>query len=115
MTARKLETLISASQPTFSEEEFSIPLDMSDLISICREYSKLGSHIQNQVENILEVGVAESINSGILKQQSLPHIKNFLKMIYNNPYFGEAGWQAKECYFLIDDFLSQNTIQVTLN
>ena len=115
MTARKLETLISASQSTFSEDEFSIPLDLSDIINICQEYNKLGYNIQNQIENILEVGVIESINSGILKQQSLPHIKDFLKAVCNNPYFGDCCSQSIELIELIDDFLSQDITTSNLN
>ena len=50
MTAHKLDNLDSA---VSHDEEYSIPLDISDIISICREYNKLGWQIQNQVENIL--------------------------------------------------------------
>jgi hypothetical protein len=90
------------------DEEFSIPLDISDIINICREFNKLGWQIQNQVENILEIGVEESIKSGFVKQQSLPHIKSFLKAICQNPYFGEAILQAKEVIYLISEFESKN-------
>lgn len=85
-------------------EEYSIPLDISDIISICREYNKLGWQIQNQVENILEVGVEESIKTGFVKQQSLPHIKNFLKRICENAYFGDAVSQACDCIELINQY-----------
>ena len=83
------------------DDEFDIPLDISDIINICREYNKLGWQIQNQVENILEVGVEESIKTGNVKQQSLPHIKDFLKSICENPYFGDATSQANDCINLI--------------
>lgn len=107
MTAQDLDTLTLVS-PTITtsnqEEEFSIPLDISDIISICREFNKLGWQIQNQVETILEIGVEESINSGVVKQQSLPHIKNFLYAISKNAYFGDAVAQAEECISLITEY-----------
>lgn len=110
MTASEFKTLIAPGTSTIieREEEFSIPLDISDIISICREYTKLGWQIQSQVENILEVGVEESIKSGNVKKQSLPHIKSFLHAICGNPYFGEATIQAQECIFLIDSYCEKN-------
>lgn len=112
MTAQDLEVFgltnggRSASITTSNDkdEEFSIPLDISDIINICREFNKLGWQIQNQVENILEVGVEESIKSGIVKQQSLPHIKSFLKAIGKNAYFGDAVSQAHDCIELISEY-----------
>lgn len=106
MTAHELETLALVSTTTSNEkeDEYSIPLDISDIISICREYNKLGWQIQNQVENILEVGVEESIKSGIVKQQSLPHIKSFLHSICKNAYFGDAVSQARDCIQLIAEY-----------
>ena len=90
-----------------SEEEFSIPLDISDIINICQEYHKLGWQIQSQVENILENGVEEAIQQGMVKRSSLPHIKGFLNSICNNPYFGDAVSQAKECIELIKIYEDQ--------
>jgi hypothetical protein len=87
-----------------SNEEFSIPLDISDIINICREYSNLGWQVQNQVEQILEVGVEESIKSGFVKKESLPHIKNFLISIHSNPYWGDASAQADICVKLISKY-----------
>lgn len=109
MTAHELDVLSLGKTTTSNDqdEEFSIPLDISDIINICREYNKLGWQIQNQVENILEVGVEESIKSGNVKRESLPHIKSFLSAIMNNSYFGDAAWQAKECMFLIDEYCSK--------
>lgn len=105
MNTLELETLVSSS-PSSNEtkEEFSIPLNINDIINICREYNKLGWQIQNQVENILKIGVADSIKHGKVKIESLPHIKDFLCTICKNPYFGDAIDQAQECIYLIDDF-----------
>lgn len=89
-------------------DEFSIPLDITDIISICKEFNQLGWQIQTQVEHILEVGVKESINSGLVKQQSLPLIKNFLQAICRNVYFGEAILQAQDCIELINNYQKDN-------
>lgn len=103
MIAQELDlTLVEPSSET--EEEYSIPLDISDIIAVCREFNKLGWQIQNQVENILEVGVEESIKNGNVKKESLPHIKSFLLSICKNPYFGDAVSQAQECILLIQEY-----------
>ena len=52
MTSRQIEVLTFVSE-TNNEEEFSIPLDVSDILNICKEYNKLGWQIQGQIENIL--------------------------------------------------------------
>ncbi len=95
-----------------TDEEYSIPLDISDIITVCREFNKLGWQIQNQVEQILEVGVEESIKSGNVKRESLPHIKSFLKVISKNAYFGDAVSQAHDCISLIQEY--EETHKVTV-
>ena len=93
-----------------------IPLDISDIISICKEYSKLGWKIQSQVEVIIELGVKEAINTGVVKSQSLPYIKSFLEQITKNVYFGDSTYQAQECMDLISQYESNNrTVLSTLN
>lgn len=114
MTALELDLLVE--RPTVNdEEEFSIPLDISDIMLICREYNKLGWQIQSQVENILENGVEESIKTGFVKRESLPHIKNFLQRIYENGYFGDAANQAQECIELIKQYEVPNKPQPNYN
>jgi len=117
MTAHELKALTLSKITTTNEkeEEFSIPLDISDIISICREYNKLGWQIQQQVENILEVGVEESIRSGNVQRGALPHIKSFLKAISQNAYFGDAVSQAHDCIRLIQEYEDKNKESSTLN
>ena len=115
MTAHQLDlSNLHGSTTEMKEEddEFSIPLDISDIINICREYTKLGWQIQNQVENILENGVEESIKSGFVKKESLFQIKNFLIAISKNPYFGDAVSQAHDCIKLIREYETQNKIKM---
>ena len=97
------------------DDEFSIPLDISDIISICRDFNSLGWQIQQQVENILEVGVEESIKSGNVKKESLPRIKFFLKKICGNAYFGDAVSQADDCIRLIQDYEEKYQIRQVSN
>ena len=107
MTAHNIKVLTEInSTPTFvKDDEYSnIPLCLDDLMNICKEYNKLGWQIQNQVENIVEMGIEEAIKSNIVKQEALPYIKDFLISIRNNPYFGEAGSQADDCIKLIQQF-----------
>jgi hypothetical protein len=117
MTAHELEVLSLASSTPNNEkdDEYSIPLDISDIINICREYNKLGWHIQTQIENILEVGVEESIKSGVVPRTSLPHIKNFLRAICRNAYFGDAVSQAQDCIKLIQQYEEMNKISSTVS
>jgi hypothetical protein len=82
----------------------NIPLDISDIILICKEYNKLGLQIQSQVEIILELGVKESIDSGMVNNNNLIFIKSFLEQITKNPYFGDSVLQAKECIELISQY-----------
>lgn len=90
------------------EETFDLPLDISDIISVCREYSKLGWTVQNQIECIMEIGIQEAVNSGAVSIPSLPHIKNFLQQIQQNGYFGEASTQAQDCVQMIELFETQH-------
>jgi hypothetical protein len=105
MTLNEFDTLSLVETLTSdSKEEFSIPLCMNDIISICKDFTSLGWQIQNQIENILEIGLEESIKSEYVKQESLPHIKFFLQQVINNPYFGEAGNQSQDCLDLIKQY-----------
>jgi hypothetical protein len=112
MNSNELDTLQLVPITPDKEEEYSIPLCIDDIMNICREYNKLGYEIQSQVENILEVGVVESIKVGNVKQQSLPHIKNFLQQIVSNAYFGDATSQARECIYLINEYYDENLISL---
>ena len=117
MTLNEFESLELIDTTTSEEEtdEFSIPLDISDIISICRDFNSLGWQIQQQVENILEVGVEESIKSGNVKKESLPHIKRFLKRICDNAYFGDAVSQAQDCIRLIQDYEEKYQVRYASN
>jgi len=86
-------------------DEVDIPIDISDIISICKEYSRLGSNIQYQVESIIELGMEECLNKQIVKREALPHIKNFLVFITKNSYFGDAVDQANNCIYIIDAYM----------
>lgn len=103
-----IELVTNETTTTIADDEFSIPLDISDIISICKEYNKLGWQIQDQVESILELGMNESIKSGKVKRESLPFIKQFLQQIVKNAYFGDAVSQAQDCIQLIKGYELEN-------
>lgn len=117
MTLDELESLntLETSTSEDKDDEFSIPLDISDIISICKDFNSLGWQIQNQVENILEVGVEESIRSGNVRKESLPRIKFFLRKICDNAYFGDAVSQAQDCIRLIQDYEEAHQIRHVSN
>jgi hypothetical protein len=117
MTANELEALILLEKSTSNDkdDEYSIPLDISDILHICREYNKLGWQIQNQVDSILEVGVEESIRSGNVRKESLPLIENFLHRICDNAYFGDAVAQAQDCIELIREYKEKYNVRYAVN
>lgn len=89
-------------------EDFIAPIDISDIISICKEFNKLGANMQNQIDNMLELGVEDSVKNGTIKVQSLPHIKQFLNQIRQNVYLGDASDQAEELMAMIELFEYNN-------
>jgi hypothetical protein len=89
-------------------------LDISDIISVCQEYSKLGSNIQNQIEQILDCGIEASIKEGIVKVESLPFIKHFLLAISKNCYFGDSCIQSLELINEMEKF-SKNLKYISEN
>lgn len=83
------------------EDNYGAPIDISDIINICKEFSQLGINMQNQIDNILDLGVEKAIRQNIVQVQSLPHIKQFLSHICSNVYLGDASEQANEVLFMI--------------
>ena len=108
MTTQQLKNFNLVGLAENKDDEFSIPIDISDIIKICKEYSDLGWQIQNHIENIIEFGVEEAIKNNLVKKESLIHIKAFLKEITKNAYFGDAVNQAIECIDLIDSYEYKN-------
>lgn len=106
MTALKLEALDFSFEN--EEEEFEIPLDIEDIMLICREYSKLGWNLQSQIEAILDVGVETALKNGQAKREALPHLKEFLQQIINGVCVGNAASQAIDCIDLINHYQTHN-------
>ncbi len=98
------------------DDKFEIPMNISDILEVCKEYSRLGWQIQNQIEYISDMGIEESLKSGKVKIASLPLIKNFLKAVSKNPPFGDATEQADECVALIENYeLTHPELKVLVN
>jgi len=103
------EIEVSHATTNKSDENYlDIPIDISDIINICKEYNKLGWQIQKQIEDITEMGIDEAISNGSVKVIALPHIKDFLCSVSDNMYFGDAADQAKETIALIEIFEMKN-------
>jgi hypothetical protein len=112
MISHGLEVSTSVNLTT-NNDEYDNPIDISDILYICREYNKLGWQIQDQVANIIEAGVDESIKSGMIQRAALPHIRNFLEQIVRNAYFGDATKQAEECINLIKNFQDKHILSLS--
>jgi hypothetical protein len=85
-------------------EEPITPLCMYDILTVCKEYHRLGWNMQHQIEAIIEYGVEQAIDERMVDVAALPHIKHFLKGIASNFYFGDAQLQASEVVKLIKHF-----------
>lgn len=92
-----------------ADEYTDIPIDISDIINVCREYNKLGWKIQSQIECLLDNGVDDSIKNGIITKESLPQIKHFLKSISRNAYFGDSCAQSDDLILKIDKIIDLKT------
>lgn len=90
------------------QDTIDIPLDITDIISVCQEYNRLGFKIQNQIQNILEMGVEEALKTKVVQYESLPYIKDFLKSICGVIYFGDAAEIAQEVILKIDLFQEES-------
>lgn len=111
MSAKKIEVIVN-------EDEFSIPMDISDIINICKEYNNLGNSIQMYIDILLDDGIETALKQGKINQQSIPHIKHFLKAITQNPLFGDAKNQAEDAIEIIETYeksKSNNVINLFIN
>lgn len=99
--------LLEKNESVSSDETFNIPICMEDIITVCKEYSKLGYNIQHQVETIMELGIVEAISNGTVNVEAIPHIKHFLVGVAQNVYFGDACNQANDCIDMIEAFEEQ--------
>lgn len=89
------------------EEDMSVPLDINDILDICKEYVLLGFSIQKQVSEIMDYGVDYCISTSKIKESNLPHIRSFLNKISSNPYFGDAVSQANSVIKYIDEYIDK--------
>jgi hypothetical protein len=95
------------------EEDLDIPLDISDIIAICREYTQLGYQMQQSVDAIMDLGITDAINTKAVSAAALPHIKAFLQEVIRNPLFGDAVDQAAETVRAINDWQEEHPTRLT--
>ena len=95
------------------EDPFNTPISTFDILAICREYSKLGYQMQQQVETLTELGIQDAINSRAISAAALPHIKFFYQQVIRNPLFGDAVDQAAEIVRAIEDWQEANPNKMT--
>lgn len=86
---------INHSRRVVKDDEFDIPMSISDIIEVCQEYSKL-ENLQDCIEDVIDDNVDALIKSGKLNIKSIPKLLVFLDKISNNPYFGDASYQAEQ-------------------
>lgn len=91
-----------------------IPLHISDITSICKQFSKLSSKSKVTLELILEEGI-QAINSGKISYAEVFELKEFLVTIKDNPLFGDASQQADLILNEINYFYKPPVIQFQWN
>lgn len=84
--------------------ESKIATDITDILTVCKQYSILGINIQQQVEFLIEDGIEEAVKNGKVNHQVLPYIRDFLESITKNEFFGDAVDQAYSMMMMIDHY-----------
>lgn len=91
---------LKKSDDFISDDEFSNPIDISDLLDICKEYSNSGSKIQSHIQRIYDEGFEYAVQ--FMEPESLPFIKSYFEKISKNPLFGDACCQANDIVLRIN-------------
>jgi hypothetical protein len=97
------------------QDTLDIPIDLSDLISLCEAYSQMTRTMQYQANELIELGIDNALKTRAVSASSLPHIKSFLQQIMRNPLFGDAVAQAQEAIWLIEEWQLANPITSSAN
>lgn len=53
-------------------------MELYDLIQLCKKYSRMGWAVQQQLDNILDMGLAAAIEEGKVNPNALDIIREFL-------------------------------------
>lgn len=93
---------------TADEYTLDIPIDISDILTVCREYSQLGWQMQQQLEYVMEVGIEEAISSGKVNANVIPLMRDFLRVICQNAFFGDASDQSYQAIMMLDDYVAKH-------
>jgi hypothetical protein len=80
-------------------DEFSIPLNVTDFLEVCKIYANLGAY-QTYIDQLAEDKQAIGIPVSII-----PNLIEFFDSISNNPYFGEAASSAKDTSNILKNIL----------
>jgi len=83
------------------DDEFDIPLDISDFIDICKIYSKMGDY-QYFIDELAETKQVESVPVSVL-----PMMISFFEKLSQNPYFGDAATVSREFSNKLKKYLKQ--------
>lgn len=82
----------------------NLPIDLTDLLEVFKGYNNLGWLIQRQIECLIENGVEESVMSGKVNIEVLPHIRNFLDSITQRMIGTDMADQCWAVIMMLDDF-----------
>lgn len=98
---------LNGSIDNINETELDIPIDINDIIEVCKQYTQLGWNIQQQIGWLIELGIEESLKEGKVSVEALPHIRQFLKSI-TEKMFGDTVDQAFAVIMMIDNYELHN-------
>jgi hypothetical protein len=97
------------------QDTLDIPIDLSDLIALCEAYSQMTRGMQQQANDLIELGIEDALKTKAVSTSSLPHIKAFLQQVQRNPLFGDAVAQAQEAIWLIEEWQMAHPITSAAN
>jgi hypothetical protein len=72
-----------------NDDEFDIPLNITDFLDVCKAYAKLGTY-QVYIDQLAED------NETQIPINIIPNLITFFESISYNPYFGDAKFLAIE-------------------
>lgn len=95
------------------EEALDIFTEMTDILTICKEFAVMGYNIQQQTELVVSLGIEEAISSGKVSIAAVPHIRAFLNAMANNEFLGLAASQALDHIVAIDRYQDNNPAPIS--
>lgn len=97
-----MTNLLATLNGSIIESNDNVAIDITDILTICKQYNILGWNLQGQLEYLIENGVEETVNNGKVSVEMLPYIRDFLKSITERLTNADVVDQAYAIIMMID-------------